>query len=196
VLAIAGIPPLNGYVSLGLIHEALQSSGQLAPLVALLIAQVLTVAALGRAAYLAFYRARGESYQVLERLRPGMLAALCTLGAGCVGFGVAATAVVQRIAAPAAGALLHGASFAAGVLTGAADLPRAEVSFDYVKPEQLLVIAATVLAAALLGRRYLRRAEPVPIRLLRAAHTGSVNDYTAYAVLGAICTLTVLLIRP
>jgi hypothetical protein len=31
-----------------------------------------------------------------------------------------------------------------------------------------------------------------PVRLLRAAHTGSVNDYAAYAVAGMLAVIAVL----
>jgi multicomponent Na+:H+ antiporter subunit D len=42
---------------------------------------------------------------------------------------------------------------------------------------------------------YLRvRAEPLPVRLLRAAHNGSANDYAAYAVGGILIAITVLAI--
>ena len=56
VLAIAGVPPLTGYASLGLIHTGVEQ--QPAVYGALVLAQVVTVAALGRAAYLGFYRRR------------------------------------------------------------------------------------------------------------------------------------------
>ena len=39
---------------------------------------------------------------------------------------------------------------------------------------------------------YLRAREPAPVRLLRAAHTGSVNDYAAYAVAGMLAVIAVL----
>ncbi len=78
-LSIAGIPPLNGYVSLSLIHSGL--AGQPVPYALTLAAQVITAAALGRAAWLAFFRPRAEGPETSERLRPGMLAGLAGLGA-------------------------------------------------------------------------------------------------------------------
>ena len=80
-LSIAGIPPLNGYVSLSLIHSGLQQDHETVPYVLTLAAQVITVAALGRAAWLAFFRPRPEEYEWRERVRPGMLTALVSLGA-------------------------------------------------------------------------------------------------------------------
>ena len=80
---------------------------------AAVLAQVITVAALGRAAYLAFYRARADDYEHLEPLRTGMRATLIGLGAACVAFGVLSGLVVRRVAAPAASILLNPADYAA-----------------------------------------------------------------------------------
>ena len=92
--SIAGIPPLNGYVSVSLIHQGLQQQHETIPYLLTLAAQAITIAALGRAAWLAFVspaqdgQARG--IQLGEQLRPGMLAGLISLGACCVAFGAAA----------------------------------------------------------------------------------------------------------
>ena len=108
VLAIAGIPPLNGYVSLGLIHDALRQSGQGVPFAVMLMAQVLTIAALGKAAWLAFYRRRDPDaeFERDEKLHPTMVVSLGLLAAGCVAFGTFPTVLIGDFAAPAAGALL------------------------------------------------------------------------------------------
>jgi multicomponent Na+:H+ antiporter subunit D len=42
------------------------------------------------------------------------------------------------------------------------------------------------------GRVYLRSREPAPVRVLRRAHTGSVNDYAAYAVAGLLVVIAAL----
>ena len=55
VAGIAGVPLLSGYPSLALIHDTTQTDDPLAYAVEL-VAQVITIAALARAAYLAFYR--------------------------------------------------------------------------------------------------------------------------------------------
>ncbi|MEP7022696.1 MAG: complex I subunit 5 family protein [Actinomycetota bacterium] len=88
-LAIAGLPPFNGYVSVGLIHSGLLERHETVPYALMLAAQTITIAALGRAAWLAFFRSRDEEHGDLERLRPGMLAGLASLAGCCVGFGVA-----------------------------------------------------------------------------------------------------------
>jgi len=50
----------------------------------------------------------------------------------------------------------------------------------------------TRLAAALVGWGYLRAREPAPVRVLRGVHTGSVNDYAAYAVAGLLAVIAAL----
>ena len=70
--------------------------------------------------------------------------------------------------------------------------PKVHVPFDYVSVEELIVVAGCAIAGAALARAYLRAREPGPVRLLRAVHTGSVNDYAAYAVAGMLAVIAVL----
>jgi multicomponent Na+:H+ antiporter subunit D len=191
-LAIAGVPPLNGYVSLGLIHDGLTSSGQPGVFVAMLVAQTITIAALGRAAYLAFYRKRDREYDQLEKLKPGMVVALSTLGAGCVVFGVFGNWILNNVAGPAAAGVLHGGRYAHAVLHSGGPIGVVRVSFDYFKPPELIAVAATVVCGGLLARTYMRIREPRGVSVLRAIHNGSVNDYAAYAVIGVLGAVAVL----
>ena len=193
VLAITGIPPMNGFASLGLIHEGVRESGQPVLFVAVLAAQVLTIAALGRAAYLTFYRRRPEPYEHLEALRPGMRVTLLALGAGCVAFGVLPGAVVNNMAAPAASVVLHPAAYAQGVLAATADVPREPVSFSYGNWPDLLVTLLTAALGFALAARQIRAPMPRVIRYLRAVHTGSVNDYAAFAAAGLLIGAVVVL---
>jgi multicomponent Na+:H+ antiporter subunit D len=190
--SIAGIPPLNGYVSLSLIHTGLLDGHQYLPYALMLVAQVITIAALGKAAWLAFFRPRAQDYPELEPLRPGMVAGLGSLAGCCVVFGVLPQFFLGSVMAPAASSLLHPARYARGVLTGLARRPALHVPFDYVSPGELASVAACAVAGAALGWAYLRAREPAPVRLLRAAHTGSVNDYAAYAVAGMLAAIAVL----
>jgi multicomponent Na+:H+ antiporter subunit D len=194
VFAISGVPPLNGYVSVGLIHEALLERHELVILVLLLAAQVITIAALARAAYLAFFRRVRRRYGELEPLRPGMVVSLSVLGAGCLVFGVLPSAVLEHLAGPSASALLHPGLAAHAVLSGAGRLPDANVSFAYLKPGEFALVAVTVVLGLVLARWYVRSPEPAPVRALRALHTGSVNDYAAFAVAGIVVIATVLLL--
>jgi multicomponent Na+:H+ antiporter subunit D len=190
--SIAGIPPLNGYVSLSLIHTGLLDSHQYLPYALMLVAQAITIAALGKAAWLAFFRRRAEDYPPLEPLRPGMVAGLASLAACCVVFGVLPRFFLDSVMAPAAASLLNPARYASGVLTGLARLPALHLPFDYTSPGELLSVAGCAAAGAVLAWGYLRAREPAPVRLLRAAHTGSVNDYAAYAVAGMLAVIAVL----
>ncbi len=193
VLAIAGVPPMNGFASLGLIHEGLRDSGQPGLFAAALVAQIITVAALGRAAYLTFYRRRRGDYAHLEPLRTGMRVTLSVLGAACIAFGVLAEVVVARVAAPSASVLLDAGTYAHGVLAGAADVPHLAVTFSYGNATDWLVALGTAAFGAALAAVYVRVPEPRPIRVLRAVHTGSVNDYAGFAAAGLLAVVAVLL---
>jgi multicomponent Na+:H+ antiporter subunit D len=191
-LSIAGIPPLNGYVSLSLIHSGLTQDHETVLYVLTLAAQVITAAALGRAAWLAFFRPRADEYEWRERMRPGMLTALASLGTGCVAFGAAGPWILAHLMAPAASSLLHPGRYASAVLAGSGRLPALRVPFDYWSGGELLSVAVTLVLAAALAWWYLRSKEPLPVRLLRAAHTGSANDYAGYAIAGTLMVIAVL----
>ncbi|GAA1121634.1 proton-conducting transporter membrane subunit [Kribbella jejuensis] len=190
--SIAGVPPLNGYASLGLIHDALRSDHP-AAFVAVLLAQVLTVAALGRATYLAFFRRRDDEYDPLERTRPGALVAFGVLAVGCVAFGVLPRVVVNHVAAPAAAVLLDQNAYAAAALAGHATVTVTTPAFQYFAPEELLIAIGCIVAGVLLCGWYVRRPEPRSITFLRRLHTGSVNDYAAYSIAGLLTCAAVLL---
>lgn len=191
--SISGIPPLNGYASLGMMHDALHHRPVL--LGAMLLAQIVTVAALARASYLAFFRRRDEAYERLESRDPAMVVAFGILAAGCVGFGVLPQQVLRHVAVPAAGVLADPARYATGVLTGSASVPTLRVHFDYFAGSEILATVGTLVAGLLLAVWYVRGAhEPRPVTWLRRLHTGSVQDYTAYATIGLIVTAGVLLL--
>lgn len=193
VLSIAGLPPLNGYASLGLIHKGL--SDRPAVLGCALLAQVLTVAALGRAAYLGFYRRRNRAYAHLEPIRPGMKASLIMLSACCLGFGVLAGPFVAHVAGPATAGLLDPAGYAAGALGSAVTLPNPGVGFGYVEPKTLGTIAIElILGVALLVLALRRDGVARSLGWLRRVHTGSINDYAAFVTGGMIVVSCALLL--
>jgi multicomponent Na+:H+ antiporter subunit D len=193
VAGIAGVPPLSGYASLGLIHDATRSSDPVAYVVEI-AAQVVTVAALARAAHVASFRPRRKDYERFDRMHPGMIAALWTLGLASLLLGVFPGWVIATIAAPAASSLLHVGVYAHGVLAGAAHIPTLHVSLGYFGAEHLLTAAATVALGLGLAHVYQRIEEPAPITVLRRLHTGSVNDYAAFTVIGALGALGALLL--
>jgi multicomponent Na+:H+ antiporter subunit D len=196
VLAISGIPPLNGYVSLGLIHDSLKDHNP-AAYAALIAAQVITVAALSRAAYLAFFVRREEKLPKHNPMHPGMVTTMGILGAGCIAFGVLPYAVLHRIVEPATGGLLAAGTYANGLLNqGGTGLPIPSIEFSYFSPAGLVTALGTAAAGVVLAVWYVRRTtEPKPVSWLRALHTGSVNDYAAYLAVGSIITIGSLLAR-
>lgn len=192
VASIAGIPPLNGYASVGMIHDALHHEPT--ALMAVVVAQVLTIAALGRATYLAFFRRRDDEYDPLERMRPGMLVAFGTLAAGCVAFGVLPHLMLAKIVAPAAQILVEPDTYASAVLGGAVRINAERPHFDYFAASEILTTAGSLVAGIALAWWYIRRPEPKVITALRSVHTGSVNDYAAFSVAGLVLVSATLLL--
>lgn len=194
VASIAGVPPFNGYVSLGLIHSGLTDGGQYTPYALLLVAQLITIAALSRAAWLAFLKPRAEDYEHHELLRPGMQVGLAILAASCVLFGVAPGYVLEHIADPAASALLQPAQYTTAILQGAGHVLQLRTTFDYVDPAELAVALVSVVLGILLARRVLRHGPPRVTDLLARVHNGSVNDYAAYAISGLIAVVATFML--
>ncbi|HEY3997694.1 MAG TPA: proton-conducting transporter membrane subunit [Candidatus Xenobia bacterium] len=194
VFSIAGLPPLNGYVSLGLIHDALRNTGQSLPLAVMLVAQVITIAALGKAAWLAFFRRRDAdaAFERDETLHPTMRASLGLLAGGCLAFGVFPTWLLQRFATPAAAALLHPALYARGVMASGGPLSSASVSFDYTSWAEMVTVLATVLVAIAVAFAAMRWSGSRAVRALRRLQSGSVNDYAGYLVGGLLLVVVVL----
>jgi multicomponent Na+:H+ antiporter subunit D len=197
--SIAGLPPFNGYVSLSLIHQGLTDSHQYVPYAVMLLAQLLTVTALGRATWLAFLRPEPEltdveaPHEPHESIRPGMAAGLIGLGGCCVVFGVFPQPVIRILMEPAAGGLLEAGRYAAAELNSGGSITPTRVSFDYANVAELVVTVVTLAVAVLGVFGYLRaRRDPLPIRGLRALHTGSANDYAAYTVVGLVALVAAL----
>jgi multicomponent Na+:H+ antiporter subunit D len=189
-LAIAGIPPLNGYASLGLLHKGLEHQPALYAIA--VVAQTITIAALGRACYLGFYRRRDEPYERFDRPRIGMIMSFATLGTACLALGVFASTVVKRIFAPAGSALLHAGFYSSAVLRRGGAVPTSTVTFEYGELAGIVTTAVEVVAAAVLLLVYLRRREPRAVTWLRGLHTGSVNDYAAFSVAGFLVAFAAL----
>lgn len=190
-LAIAGVPGFSAYASLGLIHDALHHAPVIFGLAVL--AQVITVAALSRASWLAFFRRREQDYEHLERTPAGMAGVLVALGAACIGVGAIPYVIVQHVATPAASIVLDANGYADAVLHGGGPVLADLIPFSYGKPEDLMLAAVEIVAGLLLAAGYLRVREPRPITWLRRLHTGSVNDYAAFLAGGLVLVAGVLL---
>lgn len=189
-MSIAGVPGLNGFASLGLIHESIKHEPVVYGLA--LLAQVITVAALSRAAYLGFYRRRTVPYEHLESARAGMRFSLIVLGLCCIALGVLAGPIAKLMAGPAASVILHPGTYAGAVLAGHGVVPHNTVVFSF-KTSDLLITAVEVVLGLALAAWYVRAREPRPVTLLRRLHTGSVNDYATFSVVGLAIAAYVLL---
>jgi multicomponent Na+:H+ antiporter subunit D len=193
--AIAGIPPLNGYVSLGLIHDALRHGHQPGPYVLMLLAQAITVAALGKVV-LAFLGRQRNPYARDERLRPGMLAALLLIAGACLTMGVFPEGMLGLLIAPASAALGDAPGYAHAVLSGGGRIDAGHVPYHYINPLELALLPVTLVLAApmiWLARRY--RDGGVVARI-RSVQTGSVNDYAAYLIIGLLVTVASTALAP
>jgi multicomponent Na+:H+ antiporter subunit D len=190
-LAIAGVPPLNGFASLGILHAGIRHDALVFPLA--LLAQAITVAALARAAYLGFYRRREREYEHLDPTRAGMRVSLICLAAGCVAFGVLSTAVVHRVAAPAASVLLDRSGYAAAALDAPLTAPAQQVPLPYANLADWLITVAEIAVGLTLAWWVVHRRVPRALDWLRRIHTGSVNDYATFSAIGLVVAGAVLL---
>ena len=186
VLAIAGIPPFNGYPSLGLLHEGVHEAYGPLTLLAVELAQALTVAALVRAAYLAFYRRRAQPYEELDRPRLGMRVTVAVLSTGCVALGVAQAPVLRDVIAPGASSLLDPSGYASTVLLRPTGFRLLPLHFAYADAKDVLASVLSALLGLVICWLAIRRPAPAMriVRPLQRLHTGSVNDYTAFAIAG------------
>jgi multicomponent Na+:H+ antiporter subunit D len=189
-IAIAGVPPVNGYPSLGLIHEGLQHEPVVFALA--IVAQILTVAALGRACWLGFYRRRPDAYDSLEPTKTGMRVSLTVLGVACLAFGVFAQTLVSRVIGPASSILLHPDVYAAAVLHGGGRVPRSAATFDWGNPLGYLETGGEAVAGLAIMWLVVKRDAGRFVEWLRRIHTGSVNDYATYAIGGFVLAFAVL----
>lgn len=190
-MAISGVPGFNAFSSLSLVHEGIKEQPAIHTLA--LIAQLLTVAAMTRATYLAFFRHREEPYEHVERTKGGMRFSLITLGTACIAIGVMPYVVIRRVIAPAASILLHPQAYAGAVLGGGGAVPDLVLHYSYGKATSLIQTGIEIGVGIVVGVLYLRIREPAPVTLLRRLHTGSVNDYAAFLAAGMVLCAFVLL---
>jgi hypothetical protein len=96
--------------------------------------------------------------------------------------------MLDHVAAPATTSLLHTPVYATVVPARSTRPPAVHLSFDYVRPSELLSMAAEAVAGLVLAAAYVRRrTEPRPMRMLRAPDAGSVDDCAPSSVVGILC---------
>jgi multicomponent Na+:H+ antiporter subunit D len=114
----------------------------------------------------------------------------------CLGFGLAPRALIGRLMAPAGAGFLQAGRYAATVLVSPKTLAIPHIAYPFVSAQGLTSTVVTVVVGGLIARWWLRAPESspfrAPIRLLRGLHTGSVNDYMAFAVTGLVVAMLLL----
>jgi len=144
----------------------------------------------GGGSYLAFFRRRDDDYDRIEKPSVGMVVSFVVLGGACVAFGALPQHGLDHVVRPAASSLTAGDAYARAVIGDGGRLPVPEATFHYLDPVQLLVIGGTLVLGLLLATLVVRRPQMHLLRPIQALHTGSVNDYATYAVVGAVvCVL-------
>lgn len=191
VMSIAGVPGFNGYLSLDLLHRSLEHAPALEWTAR--SAQVITVAALSRAAYLGFYRRRPAEYERFDPPQAGMRISLVGLGAVCVALGVFGHRIITAVAVPSAATLLHPDYYAAVALGKLVPRPAETVEVSYFAAASIVPAVLELAAGLALCWAVIRWPEPPPIRWLRRLHTGSINDYAMFTAVGLLVTGAVLL---
>lgn len=198
VLSIIGVPPFNGYASRVLIHDAIAKQHEWVTLAAVELAEFLSAAALLRATWQAFFAAPSEHVrsQSHRRLSPVSVVGLTALGGGCLAFGLFPTKWLGGIAEPAAGVLSSPDRYADAVTHGAQAVVRfapAHIPGSFASPEVAISTACVLVFGALAAWWRIRTdADPAPIAFLRRLHTGSINDYATYWLIGvAVLVLAV-----
>jgi multicomponent Na+:H+ antiporter subunit D len=195
-LSVSGVPPFNGFVSVGTIHDAFEhaptASGR-AGFVLLTIAQVLTVAALARATWLGFYRHREDEYDRMERPKPGMVTSFGLLAAGCVALGCVPFWFLHHVADPAAATLVDPHVYDAAAMGHTRAFTVEPTTMEVFYPSDLALTALMIVVGLIVAWWYVHRAsEPRPISWLRRLHNGSANEYASWSVLGLVVLVAAL----
>lgn len=199
-LAVADVPPLNGFVSVGTIHDAFEHSATAsgrAGFVLLTIAQVLTTAALARACWLGFFRRRDDDYDRMEKPNVGMVTSFGVLAAGCVALGCVPSWFLHHVADPAAATLADGHAYAAAALSNAPShsvaLTVHPTSLEVWHASHLSLTALMIVIGLLVAWWYVRRErEPRSMSWLRGLHNGSANEYASWSILGLVVLVAAL----
>jgi multicomponent Na+:H+ antiporter subunit D len=195
-LSVAGVPPFNGFVSVGTIHDAFEHAhtptGR-AGFVLLTIAQVLTVAALARATWMGFFRRRQDEYDRMERPKPGMVASFGLLAAGCVTLGCVPFWFLHHVADPAAATLVDPHLYGEGAMGHSRAFTVEPTTMEVLYPSHLALTALMIVVGLIVAWWYVHReSEPRPISWLRRLHNGSANEYASWSVLGLVVLIAAL----
>jgi multicomponent Na+:H+ antiporter subunit D len=116
-LAIAGIPPFNGYASKLLIYESVFLFNPVLSIIAMVVS-ILTLASFVKVFHSIFMGPKLPEYADVREAPLPMLIGMGALAVITIAFGIAPQFVVDSIVAPAAIALVNQSSYIASVLGG------------------------------------------------------------------------------
>jgi multicomponent Na+:H+ antiporter subunit D len=117
-LAIAGIPPLNGYASKFLIYESVFLFNPILAIIAMVVS-ILTLASFVKVFHSIFMGPQLPEYKEVQEVPRIMLLGMGILAVIVIFFGLFPTLIVDSLVAPAAHALVDQSGYIAAVLGGA-----------------------------------------------------------------------------
>jgi multicomponent Na+:H+ antiporter subunit D len=114
-LAIAGIPPFNGFASKLLIYESVLKFNPVLAIIAMFVSLV-TLASFAKVFYSAFTGAPMPAYKQVKEVPRSLIVGMSILAVLCVFFGLFPGLIVNTIVAPATNALINHSSYIAAVM--------------------------------------------------------------------------------
>jgi multicomponent Na+:H+ antiporter subunit D len=117
-LAIAGIPPLNGFASKLMIYESVYLFNPILAIIAMVVS-ILTLASFVKVFHSVFMGPQLPEYAGVKEAPLPMLIGMGILAAICILFGLFPQPVVDMLVAPAVHALANQSGYIAAVLGGA-----------------------------------------------------------------------------
>lgn len=116
-LAVAGIPPFNGFASKLMIYESTFAFNPAIAIIAMVVS-VLTLASFMMVFHSVFMGPELPEYAGVREVPKRMLAGMAILAVFVIAFGLVPDLVVDTIVTPAADALIHQGQYIASVLGG------------------------------------------------------------------------------
>ena len=114
-LAIAGIPPFNGFASKLLIYESVLKFNPVLAIIAMFVSLV-TLASFAKVFYSAFTGAPMPAYREVKEVPRSLIVGMSILAVLCIFFGLFPGLIVNTIVAPATNALINHSSYIAAVM--------------------------------------------------------------------------------
>jgi multicomponent Na+:H+ antiporter subunit D len=117
LLAVSGIPPMNGFSSKLLIYE---STYQLNPIISIIaiLASIMLLAVFVKVFHSAFLGPKISKFENVKEVPKSMLVGMGVVACIIVIFGLFPNIVIQYLIEPAANALLNNAQYIGAVLGG------------------------------------------------------------------------------